>query len=193
MRSHLRALLALALASTSVFASACGSPPKVDAAPQPDPSANATRGAGASEGNDSGAENVAASADAATGPTSSDTATVPASPNGATASPPSTAGIIAEGHDECTGIAAPFEEKVRAKFNECYQAGKKKNPELAGTIKVTLKIDAKGKVTKYVPDKSKLDAPVVDCMVKAVKKEPFAGKACSGKDITVSKTFGGVR
>jgi hypothetical protein len=100
------------------------------------------------------------------------------------------AGVIAEGHDDCAAAAAPFEEKVRAKFNECYQAGKKKNPELAGTIKVTLKIDMKGKVTKYVPDPSKLDAKPFECMVKAVKKEPFDAKACRGKDVTVSKTFG---
>jgi hypothetical protein len=37
----------------------------------------------------------------------------------------------AKDNDDCAAAAAPFEEKVRAKFNECYQAGKKKNPELA--------------------------------------------------------------
>ncbi len=125
-----------------------------------------------------------ADAGAASEPTTAAAPTTPPTPD----APPS-AGVIAQGHDECTAVAAPFEEKVRAKFNECYQAGKKKNPELAGTIKVTLKVDMKGKV-KYVPDPSKLDKAPYDCMVKAVKKEPFDAKACKGKDIAVSKTFG---
>lgn len=108
----------------------------------------------------------------------------------ASAAPPSAPDIVAQGQAECSAQAAPFEERVRAKFNDCYQAGKKKNPELAGTIKVTLKIDMNGKVTKYVPDPSKLDKAAYDCMVKVVKKEPFDGKACRGKDVTVSKTYG---
>ncbi len=103
---------------------------------------------------------------------------------------PKTAGLIAEGHDDCALVAAPFEERVRAKFNECYQAGKKKNPELQGTVRVVLKVDVKGKVGKVVSDPSTLDASTVACMVKAVKKEPFDAKACRGKDVAVSKTFG---
>lgn len=108
----------------------------------------------------------------------------------ASAAAPEAPDFMAEQQAKCAGVAAPYEEKVRAKFNECYQAGKKKNPELAGTIKITLKIDTKGKVTKVVPDPSKLDAKVVQCMVQAVKKEPFDGKACLGKDVIVSKKYG---
>ncbi|MFO0672183.1 MAG: AgmX/PglI C-terminal domain-containing protein [Polyangiaceae bacterium] len=108
----------------------------------------------------------------------------------AVSSAPEAPDFMAEQQAKCAGVAAPYEEKVRAKFNECYQAGKKKNPELAGTIKITLKIDVKGKVTKVVPDPSKLDAKVVACMVQAVKKEPFDGKACLGKDVIVSKKYG---
>lgn len=159
------------------FIVACGSSPPP--APEPGPPAAPAAPAAAAEG-------PAAAAEPAPPPATSAAATP--EPPGAPNAPP-TAGIIAQGHDECSGVAAPFEEKVRAKFNECYQTGKKKNPELAGTIKVTLKVDTKGKV-KYVPDPSKLDKPAYDCMVSAVKKEPFDAKACKGKDVAVSKTFG---
>lgn len=133
-------------------------------------------------------ESAAATSDAG----ATESASTPAASASASAAAPAPSGpdLTTQGQAECAGIAAPFEERVRAKFNECYQAGKKKNPELAGTIKVTLKVDTKGKVTKYVPDPSKLDKPVFDCMVKVVKKEPFDGKACAGKDVTVSKTYG---
>ena len=131
---------------------------------------------------------AAASADAGATPEPATTAaTAPTTPPPPDAPP--AAGVLAQGHEECGSVSAPFEEKVRAKFNECYQAGKKKNPELAGTIKVTLKIDMKGKI-KYVPEPSKLDKAPYDCMVSAVKKEKFDAKACKGKDVTVEKTFG---
>lgn len=122
-------------------------------------------------------------------------AAAPSSADSAGAAPagtaPAASAAPAEAPDECGAVAAPFEEKVRAKFNECYQAGKKKNPELAGTIRVTLKINVHGKIAKVTNEPSQLDKPVVDCMVKAVKKEPLDTKTCLGKDITVSKTYGG--
>ncbi len=161
---------------------ACGSTPaKAPSTPAPDPTEAAAPSATPTDSmSNAGSPTAAADRTEATPTPSGPSAAAPTSGSG---------GSIAEGHDACSGVAAPFEEKVRAKFNECYQAGKKTNPELAGTIKVTLKVDVKGKV-KYVPEKSKLDPKVVTCMVNAVKKEPFESKACSGKDIAVSKTFG---
>lgn len=175
---------ALSLLSLSSLACGGSTPPKPATPPGESNEADASAPSAAA---DMPATSEAATATADAGATES--ASTPAA--SASAAPaPTGPDLSTQGQAECAGIAAPFEERVRAKFNECYQAGKKKNPELAGTIKVTLKVDTKGKVTKYVPDPSKLDKPVFDCMVKVVKKEPFDGKACAGKDVTVSKTYG---
>jgi hypothetical protein len=80
---------------------------------------------------------------------------------------------------------------VRARFNECYAAGKKKNPDLAGSIHIVLDVKPSGKVASIkAVGTSELGASVVDCMVKAVKKEPFDGSACKGKTVAVGKTWG---
>ena len=91
----------------------------------------------------------------------------------------------------CSGAAAPFEARVRPRLNECYAAGKKKNPDLAGEIHIVVEVNPSGKVTSVKSvGTSELGASVVDCMVKAVKKEPFDGSACKGKTVAVGKTWG---
>lgn len=177
-----------ALGAVLVLVACGGSTPKSPSAPPPADGSvisagHAATGATVDAGSSSATSDVAGTSSTTAGAPGTTGVSSPAATSGADAN------VIAEGHDECSGIAAPFEERVRAKFNECYQAGKKTNPELAGTIKVTLKVDVKGKV-RYVPEPSKLDAKVVTCMVNAVKKEPFDAKACRGKDVAVSKTYG---
>ena len=97
----------------------------------------------------------------------------------------------APSQDDCGEVAGPFEERVRARLNECYQSGKKKNPELAGTIRIVVNVNAAGKVSSIAPlGTSELDRSVVACMVKAAKKEPFDGSACKAKTVTVTKIYG---
>lgn len=172
--------LGLLLVLLVMLAACGGTPANAPSTPTPAPTEAAAQSATPTDSmSDAGSPTAGADVGAAPVPVGA-----PLDPEGS-----GSGSSIAEGHDACSGVAATFEEKVRARFNECYQAGKKTNPELAGTIKVTLKVDVKGKV-KYVPEKSKLDPKVVTCMVNAVKKETFDSKACSGKDIAVSKTFG---
>ncbi len=93
-------------------------------------------------------------------------------------------------HDECSKAAVPYEEKVRPLFNDCYREGKKKNPDLQGSIRITVAVNMTGKVNSVVPAPSELGESVVSCMVKAVKSHPFDGAACKGKTLMVGKTFG---
>lgn len=95
-------------------------------------------------------------------------------------------------NDECGGPSAKFEGIVRAKFNDCYQEGKKKNPNLAGEIRIAINVDYKGKITSIKSTSGKeLGDKVIACMVNAVKKTPFEGvEACKSKSIVVGKKYG---
>jgi hypothetical protein len=94
--------------------------------------------------------------------------------------------------DPCDKPSAEFEATVRPKFNDCYQEGKKKNPDLTGEIRVTVTIDYKGKIVSIKstgPDD--LGKSVIACGVAAVKKTPFPNAdACIRKSIIVGKKFG---
>lgn len=97
------------------------------------------------------------------------------------------------GEDTCGPASAKFEEAVRAKFNDCYQEGKKKDPNLAGEIRVTVSIDWKGKIssTKITEGKDTLGEKVAACMLAGVKKTPFEGvQGCKSKAVIVGKKFG---
>ncbi|WP_394826167.1 AgmX/PglI C-terminal domain-containing protein [Pendulispora albinea] len=172
------------IALSSCALAACGgsssSPP---AAPEGDkhetagePAAPAT--ASASDPTDAGA------------PTSATSAPAPAAGTGTG----DAAGTVSSGSDmpdECSKSALPFEEKVRPLFNKCYQEGKKKNPELSGTVRVSVSVNTVGKVTSVKPTgTSELGDSVVQCMVKAVRDTPFDGAACKSKSVIVSKTYG---
>ncbi|WP_394843438.1 AgmX/PglI C-terminal domain-containing protein [Pendulispora brunnea] len=107
---------------------------------------------------------------------------------------PSVAGTVTTGSDvpdECSKAALPYEEKVRPLLNKCYQEGKKKNPDLSGTVRVQVAINTTGKVTSVKPSgTSELGDSVVQCMVKAVRDTPFDGALCKSKTVIVSKTYG---
>ncbi|MEO9234690.1 MAG: hypothetical protein ABI421_15210 [Polyangiaceae bacterium] len=94
--------------------------------------------------------------------------------------------------DPCNPASANFESQVRPKFNACYQEGKKKNPNLAGEIRITMSFDYKGKLTSTkVTGPDDLGKPVIACMLDAVKKTPFEfGEVCARKSIMVGKKFG---
>lgn len=104
------------------------------------------------------------------------------------------AGTVTTGSDvpdECSKAALPYEEKVRPLLNKCYQEGKKKNPDLSGTVRVQVAINTTGKVTSVKPSgTSELGDSVVQCMVKAVRDTPFDGALCKSKTVIVSKTYG---
>jgi len=94
--------------------------------------------------------------------------------------------------DACNPASANFEQLVRPKLNVCYQEGKKKNPDLAGEIRVTLSFDYKGKLTSVkATGPEDLGKPVIACMLNAVKKTPFEfADSCASKAIIVGKKFG---
>lgn len=142
---------------------------------------------------------------ASTGPVGSDSPVLPAADAGSAAAPPPSSSAVATApsstsfvsseaaptQDECGAAAAPFEGRVRPRLNECYAAGKKKNPDLAGSIHIVVDVSPSGKVASVkAVGTSELGASVVDCMVKAVKKEPFDGSVCKGKTVAVGKTWG---
>lgn len=169
-----------------LFLVACGAP----ASPAAPGAAGLSPGAAASTSPDSTNPPVSTTDDAgaAPGPAASASSAAPA------AAPSSTSFVSTEAaptQDACGAVAAPYEEKVRARFNECYAAGKKKNPDLAGSIHIVVDVNPSGKVGSIkAMGTSELGASVVDCMVKAAKKVPFDGSACKGKTVAVGKTWG---
>lgn len=109
--------------------------------------------------------------------------TEPAPPSPAPAAPSAPA-------DECTPAGVAFEQTVRPKLKECYREGKKKDPNLEGTVKITLAIDLKGKIKSIRITEKTLPDPVAQCMLKAVKATPFPDSVkCPDKNITVPITF----
>ena len=129
---------------------------------------------------DSGAESFAevnpadlAELDAGAAPSSS-----PATP------PPSTGAITStpEPKDECTPIGVDFEKRARPKMKECYATAKKKEPDLKGTVRITIDIDTLGKVKSYKIVEKTLPDSVAQCMLKVVKSMPLAeASKCPGK------------
>ena len=75
-------------------------------------------------------------------------------------------------------------------MKECYAAAKKKDPDLKGTVRISIDIDTLGKVKSYkIVDKT-LPDPVAQCMLKVVKATPLTEAAkCPGKSITIPITF----
>ncbi|MEO6418194.1 MAG: hypothetical protein ABIP39_02225 [Polyangiaceae bacterium] len=165
------------------FLVACGAP----SSPSPVPGPGAT----ASTSPESTNPPVSPADDAAVLPGPAGSTATPAGPAPAPSSTSFVTSEAAPSQDACGAVAAPFEEKVRARFNECYAAGKKKNPDLAGSIHIVVDVNPSGKIASVkAMGTSELGASVVDCMVKAVKKEPFDGSVCKGKTVAVGKTWG---
>ncbi len=168
-------LVACGAPATQAATSAGGPGPGAAASTTADPASppiSSANDAGAAPGP---AASAASSAAPATAPSSTSFVSTEAAPT----------------QDACGVVAAPYEEKVRVRFNECYAAGKKKNPDLAGSIHIVVDVNPAGKVGSIkAMGTSELGASVVDCMVKAAKKEPFDGSACKGKTVAVGKTWG---
>src|SRR6476661_4439267 len=66
--------------------------------------------------------------------------------------PPATGGNISaspEPKDDCTPVGVDFEKRARPKMKECYATAKKKEPNLQGTVRISVDIDTLGKVKSY--------------------------------------------
>lgn len=152
---------------------ACGGPPKAPAPATP-----------TTVDVDAGAEPTPAVEPDASAPADVST---PSSDAGASASatPPA-----AEPLDACTTVSAALEKRVRPKLQACYREGKKKNPNLEGKVRLAIDVDTLGKIhaTKVV-EKTLPDA-VANCMLKALKAEPFAeADKCPGKAVIIPIQF----
>jgi hypothetical protein len=104
----------------------------------------------------------------------------------ASAAPPA----APEPKDDCTPVGVDFEKRARPKMKECYATAKKKEPNLQGTVKITLDIDTLGKVKGIKIVEKTLPDPVAQCMLKAVKGTPLPeASKCPGKSFTIPMTF----
>jgi hypothetical protein len=92
--------------------------------------------------------------------------------------------------DDCTPVGVDFEKRARPKLKDCYATGKKKDPNLQGTVKIAVEIDTAGKVKGIKITEKTLPDPVAQCMLKVVKATalPEASK-CPGKTLTIPVTF----
>jgi hypothetical protein len=92
--------------------------------------------------------------------------------------------------DECTPVGVDFEKRARPQLKACYAEGKKKAPDLKGTVKITVDIDTLGKIKKIWISEKTLPDPVAQCMLKVVKATPLTEAAkCPGKSVTIPMTF----
>jgi hypothetical protein len=92
--------------------------------------------------------------------------------------------------DECTPAGVDFEKRNRDKLKACYAEGKKKDPNLEGTVRLSVSIDMKGAVKSIKITEKTLPDPVANCMLKVLKAAPFPeAKKCPDKNITIPMTF----
>jgi len=107
----------------------------------------------------------------------------------ATASP-SAAPAAPAPADDCTPVGVDFEKRARPKLKDCYATGKKKDPNLQGTVKIAVEIDTAGKVKGIKITEKTLPDPVAQCMLKVVKATPLPeASKCPGKTLTIPVTF----
>ena len=92
--------------------------------------------------------------------------------------------------DECTPVGVDFEKRARPKLKDCYATGKKKDPNLQGTVKITVDVDTFGKVKTIKIVEKTLPEAVAQCMLKVVKTTPLPeASKCPGKSLTIPVTF----
>ncbi|MBS2017001.1 MAG: energy transducer TonB [Deltaproteobacteria bacterium] len=118
-------------------------------------------------------------------------ASAPAADAGAA---PASSGPVAtkstEPPDECTPLGVEWEKTARPKLKECYAEGKKKDPNLQGTVRISVDIDIRGKIKSQKIVEKTLPDPVAQCMLKAVKATPIPDQdKCRGKSLTIPVTF----
>lgn len=129
--------------------------------------------------------------DDAGSPASSETDAASSAPTASASTPVATPPPAApEPQDECLPIGVDFEKRARPKFKDCYRDGKKKDPNLEGTVRITVDVDTLGKVRSMKITDKTLPDPVAQCMLKAVKGTPFPeASKCPGKAITIPIAF----
>ena len=92
--------------------------------------------------------------------------------------------------DDCTPVGVDFEKRARPKLKDCYASGKKKDPNLQGTVKIAVEIDPAGKVKAIKITAKTLPDPVAQCMLKVVKATPLPeASKCPAKTFTIPMTF----
>ncbi len=164
------------LCSLAAFALGCGGSP----APL-SPDTNATKDGGA----ESFAEVNPADVAELDGGGASANASTPAPAGDSTAAPSTPAPA-----DECTPVGVDFEKRARPKLKDCYATGKKKDPNLQGTVKLTVDIDTLGKIKSIKIVEKTLPEPVAQCMLKVLKATPLPdANKCPGKSLTIPVTF----
>ena len=110
--------------------------------------------------------------------------------SGSSGSTPSSKPVDTGPPDECTPAGVDFEKRNRDKLKACYAEGKKKDPNLEGTVRLAVSIDMKGAVKSIKITEKTLPDPVANCMLKVLKAAPFPeAKKCPDKNITIPMTF----
>lgn len=135
------------------------------------------------------AASSSASSASSSPPAASSSAPVAESPPdaGAPSKPPV---VIGETKDECTPVGVDFEKRARPKLKDCYAQGKKKNPNLEGTVKIKMTVDVKGKIKTVKVIEKTLPDPVAECMLGVVKTTPFPEvEKCWDSTLTIPITF----
>jgi TonB family protein len=167
----------------SALAFACGgSTPQPDTPPSVPP--EQTPAAPSSEVDAS----AAAPEPAAAEPAAAARASAEAEP--ADAGPPGPKPIQIEMKDECTPVGVDFEKRSRPAIKACYREGKKKNPNLEGTVKIKITVDMKGKIKSVRVIEKTLPDAVANCILKAVKETPFPEvDKCWDSTLTIPVTF----
>jgi hypothetical protein len=165
-------IAASTLATTLLFLAACGAnatpPADAHAAPMADDAAPA-----AGETREVLPEDAAAHA-------------APVAPASADAGAPDASAP----NDECTPVAVNFEKRARPMLKACYREGKKNDPNLTGTIKLTFTINTAGKITSTTVAENTLPDHVAQCMLRVIKKTPMPESSkCPGKSLTIPLEF----
>jgi hypothetical protein len=142
---------------------------------------------------DSGAESFGEvnPADLAELDAGSATATAPSgAPDAGAAASTSSTPSAPDPKDDCAPVGVDFEKRARPKLKECYAVAKKKDPDLKGTVRITVDIDIYGKIkTTKIVEKTLPDS-VAQCMLKVVKSTPLPeASKCPGKSLTIPVTF----
>jgi hypothetical protein len=172
--------LLFAVAAVPVLLIACGSnkpEPVTTTSPPADTAADAATAAPTTASSAPSAPTTSSASP------STDTSAAPA----ASSKPPV---VVGETKDECTPVGVDFEKRARPKLKDCYAEGKKKTPNLEGTVKIKVTVDLKGKIKSVKVVEKTLPDPVAECMLKAVKGTPFPEvDKCWDSTLTIPITF----
>lgn len=178
----------LLLLSMSIpLAIGCGSGPPPPASPEPPPSAADAEAEAEAEAAAVAAAVAESEANEA-GEATPSPGTEPPEETEAAAAP--NAPPIVEVKDECTPVGVDFEKRARPKVKACYAEGKKKDPNLEGTVKIKIDVDFNGKIKSTKIVENTLPQPVANCMLKVIKATPFPDvDKCWNASLTIPVTF----